>query len=152
VHTRPSERRTTMTDLQKERITRMRSNGISYNQIASTLGISVNSVKSYCQRNQLGSQCAQDTSSVLADEKCCKQCAKELNQIKSRKKQKFCSDTCRMAWWNRHRHMIRGQACLPLPCAHCGKSFRSYGKQHRKYCSHACYISSRYGVGREQHV
>jgi len=141
-----------MTDLQNERITKMRSNGISYNQIANSMGISVNSVKSYCQRNQLGSLFIEVTSTPLCDERFCKQCGKELIQAQSRKTRKFCSNACRTTWWNGHRHMITGRVFIPLPCAHCGKSFRCYQKQQRKYCSHTCYIASRYGVRHERHV
>jgi len=40
--------------LQKEQITQMRSEGFSYAKIAAALGISENTVKSFCRRNNLG--------------------------------------------------------------------------------------------------
>lgn len=43
-----------MTALQKERIALLRSQGDSYARIADTLGISENTVKSYCRRNNIG--------------------------------------------------------------------------------------------------
>ncbi|MBQ3909392.1 MAG: helix-turn-helix domain-containing protein [Bacteroidaceae bacterium] len=43
-----------MTSQEKQRIAVMRSNGMSYNAIATELGIPVNSVKTFCRRNSLG--------------------------------------------------------------------------------------------------
>jgi uncharacterized protein YjcR len=43
-----------MPKLQKDEIAKMRSEKMSYAQIASVLGLSANTVKSYCQRNNLG--------------------------------------------------------------------------------------------------
>ena len=43
-----------MTSHEKQRIAVMRSEGMSYNAIATELGIPVNSVKTFCRRNSLG--------------------------------------------------------------------------------------------------
>ena len=42
-----------MTDQEKQRIAVMRSLGESYNEIAEKLNLSVNTVKTFCRRNQL---------------------------------------------------------------------------------------------------
>ncbi len=42
-----------MTDQEKQRIAVMRSLGESYNEIAGKLNLSVNTVKTFCRRNQL---------------------------------------------------------------------------------------------------
>lgn len=42
-----------MTDQEKQRIAVMRSLGESYNEIAGRLNLSVNTVKTFCRRNQL---------------------------------------------------------------------------------------------------
>jgi hypothetical protein len=34
---------------------------------------------------------------------------------------------------------------LPKKCACCGITFNTIGNSKRKYCSHACYITERYG-------
>ena len=124
----------------------MRNNGIGYGQIASTLGISINSVKSYCQRNQLGGLRAADVSVTFDDKKCCRQCDQELQQVKGQKARKFCSDTCRMAWWHKHLNQLEQKAVYSFTCAGCGSAFSAYGNAKRKYCSHTCYISSRFSV------
>jgi uncharacterized protein YjcR len=43
-----------MTSFQKEQIHRMRSAGMGYAKIAASLGISENTIKSYCRRHNLG--------------------------------------------------------------------------------------------------
>jgi len=44
-----------MTQQQKEKIIKMRRGGFSYSRISTALGISENTVKSFCRRNNLGS-------------------------------------------------------------------------------------------------
>lgn len=43
-----------MNTAQKERIRQLRMEGVTYEKIADCLDLSVNTVKSFCQRNQLG--------------------------------------------------------------------------------------------------
>lgn len=50
------------------------------------LGISINTVKSYCRRNNV-------------NKSVCKNCGKVVEQTLGRKEKKFCGDACRMAWW-----------------------------------------------------
>ena len=139
-----------MTDFQKERITSMRSNGVGYGQIASTLGISINSVKSYCQRNQLGGQRSPDISAACDDKKYCIQCSKEFVPNKVKKAQRFCSDVCRMVWWKGHPEQLQRKTFYQFTCNTCQKSFVSYGNNKRKFCSHACYILSRFRGGSDE--
>ena len=42
-----------MTDQEKQRIAVMRSAGVSYKEIAKTLNLSLNTVQTFCRRNQL---------------------------------------------------------------------------------------------------
>lgn len=42
-----------MNQMQKERISELRSSGMGYKKIAELLGISINTVKSYCKRSNL---------------------------------------------------------------------------------------------------
>ncbi|WP_231465828.1 hypothetical protein [Selenomonas sp. FC4001] len=67
------------------------------------------------------------------------QCGNHLEQVLRRKKKKFCSDGCRIRWWNHHMHLMKANAV----CVHCGKEF--HGRSGRKYCSHRCYIAERFG-------
>lgn len=62
--------------------------------IAATLGISVNTVKSHLRRHPI------DPSLVY-----CQNCGVVVPQTEGRKRKKFCSDKCRITWWN---HRYRG--------------------------------------------
>ena len=61
-----------MTSEQKIMIEEYRKNGIGYKQIAKDIGISVNSVKTYCRRNNL---CSEDLQKSVSDS-VCEQCGK----------------------------------------------------------------------------
>jgi len=135
-----------MTLLQKERITEMRTNGDSYSKIAATLDISKNTVKSFCQRNNLGDMSAKSTTPMPADDgNHCKQCGQEIQQHPKMKQRKFCSDECRAAWWAAHPEALNKKANYDFLCAYCGTPFTAYGNKGRKYCTHACYVAGRFG-------
>jgi uncharacterized protein YjcR len=121
-----------MTDEQKNSVKALRETGISYTQIAEQLGLSANTVKSFCRRSE-------------AAKMLCKNCGKPLEQARKRKPKTFCGDWCRREWWRRNRDKIRRNAIYHLSCAHCGRHFESYGNRGRKYCSHDCYIRDRFG-------
>lgn len=130
-----------MTYQQKEKIKQMRGEGFSYSKIAATLGISENTVKSYCRRNNLGG--AGMGIANQADDAFCRQCGVPLNHTPGAKKKRFCSDKCRMAWWNAHPEAVNRKAIYLFTCDHCGTAFESYGNKNRKYCSRACYGKSK---------
>lgn len=118
----------------KENIRNMRVEGLGYKKIASKLGISVNTIKSFCQRNGLSG----------TGEDRCQNCGVLIKQNPKRKKKRFCSDKCRLIWWNSHQDKINRRANYSLICSNCGKTFISYGNKYRKYCSHRCYIAHRF--------
>ena len=127
-----------MTKEQKQQIHTLRRGGLGYKKIASSMGISVNTVKSFCRNNELTGS---PTSAV------CLFCGKPLVQIPKRKQRKFCSIQCRETWWSRNRdkgNKPTGETCR---CAHCGRIFSAYRREHRKYCSHACYVAERFQGG-----
>lgn len=131
-----------MTKTQKAQILYFRTEGISYNAIAERLGISVNTVKSFCRRNGLGGIATKEPVKV------CRQCGAPL-PVTNYKPKKFCSDSCRHTWWNAHPELIDKKAYYTLTCQHCGREFQSYGNDGRKYCCHACYITARFGTERK---
>lgn len=139
-----------MTASQKEKIAKLRGRGDGYGKIALALGISQNTIKSYCRRNNIG---ADSVSPVAMDEPLetgtsfCECCGKEIRQIFGHKKKRFCSDACRNKWWNSHLDLVKRKAVYEYKCPGCGKEFEVYGNSHRKYCSHECYISHRFGGG-----
>ncbi len=130
-----------MTYQQKEKIKQMRGEGISYSKIAATLGISENTVKSFCRRNNLGGVGMGIANQ--ADDAFCRQCGALLTHTPSAKKKRFCSDQCRMAWWNAHPEAVNRKAIYSFICANCSTAFESYGNKNRKYCSRACYGKSK---------
>ncbi len=133
-----------MTDLQKDQIRFMRLQGIGYVKIGQALGISNNTVRSFCRRNGLDGELGKNTVR-------CQQCGKPIKITPKQKPRKFCSDRCRTIWWNNHLDSVERKAVYHFTCAACGTEFTAYGNQHRKYCSHACYIADRFGKERACH-
>ncbi len=127
-----------MTESQKRQIHLLRKEGYGYSRIASELGVSQNTVKSYCRRNRLT-----EDEKKAAINTTCLQCGAPVEQNEKRKQKKFCSDKCRMAWWNSHRSEVSHTSTFV--CANCQTEFKAYGV--RKYCSHSCYINARFGGG-----
>lgn len=131
-----------MTNKQKQTIRDMRRKGLSYGTIAATLGLSANTIKSFCHRENI------DVQSNLDDEtrKLCKNCGTPLMHHPGSKKKTFCRDQCRYAWWNKNRGWTGVKSAYHLTCLHCGTEFDSNNKK-RKYCGNECYIRSRNGEG-----
>ena len=115
-----------------ETVNTMRLQGKSASEIAWTLGISVNTVRSHIRRHP-----------ELEGGKPCKNCGRPIVALPGRKEKLFCSDKCRMTWWNSHREQVQKKAYYRLTCTHCGKEFESYGNQNRKFCYRNCYLLSR---------
>ena len=84
-----------MTDEDRMRIVELRKEGNGCKRIAQLLGISENTIKSFCRRRHLLKENPEDKKDA------CPCCGKALVQIPGRKPKKFCSDKCRMKWWNR---------------------------------------------------
>ena len=127
-----------MTTYEMEQIKTMRLQGLGYMKIGQTLGISHNTVRSFCRRNGLSGDAPKNVT-------LCQHCGKPIKVIPKRKPRKFCSDACRTAWWNSHLDSVNRKAVYHFICACCGEPFTAYGNQNRKYCSHRCYIAGRFG-------
>ena len=137
-----------MTDNQKSQIIKLRAAGNGYGKIAQTLGISLNTVKSFCRRNDINGNMAAEPSLTLTGETTvCENCGREIHQIAKRKKKRFCCDKCRNEWWNSHLDQVKRKAVYEFRCLRCGKKFHIYGDKRRKYCSHECYIADRFKGG-----
>ena len=113
-----------MTDLQKETIRAMRLQDISYVKIGEGLGLSDNTVRSYCRRNSLGEK--------VKNSVACRQCGKPVKIVLKQKPRLFCSDACRSAWWNSHPDCVNRKAVYGYTCAHCGRSFTAYKRTTHK--------------------
>lgn len=138
-----------MTQNERETVTKLRNNGYGYIRISKMVGVSVNTVKSFCRRNCM----TQDTvvriplvlGEGLTEPHFCRNCGIEVVQIPGRKEKKFCSDRCRNLWWNRNLDKVQRKAVYVIQCKNCGKTFSVYGNANRKYCCHECFISDRFG-------
>lgn len=136
-----------MTDQQKDKITVLRSQGVGYATIAKAVGLQKSTVVAYCRKTGLTGTKAADNSRIEVDADFCPQCGALLTQTPGRKRIKFCSDKCRIIWWNSHPEKVNRKAVYGFTCANCGKPFTAYGNAGRKYCSHACYIADRFKGG-----
>lgn len=135
-----------MTKEQMMQVILLREKGNSYSQISDVLGISKNTIKSYCQRHSISVNPAASSSTLMGRD-FCRECGKQLPKIEKRKPKKFCCSECRVKWWNSHLDQVKKKAIYSFTCACCGKDFSAYGNSHRVYCSHACYIDARFKGG-----
>ena len=99
-----------MTRDQQEEIRRLRDCGEGYKRIAAMLGLSVNTVKSFCQRDNVKQEtgrpddttaksCVYTSRENVIGESLCLRCGKPIAQIPGRRERLYCSDACRMGYW-----------------------------------------------------
>ncbi|MGI6617733.1 MAG: RNA polymerase subunit sigma-70 [Saccharofermentanales bacterium] len=122
---------------QQQKIRQGRDRGLSYREISTRYNISLNTVKSFCQRNGLG---ADYVPTIKLINRVCPNCGESIKQMPGCKVKRFCSDSCRQAWWQKERRLKR--AGHEKVCLYCGKKFK--GRKERKFCSHSCYIKFRF--------
>ena len=140
-----------MTEEQKIKTRNLRAAGYGYTKVAQMLGLSENTIKSFCRRNGLNGVASQKVViPINKEEHFCLCCGVDVKQNPGRKLKKFCSDRCRNKWWNSHLDQVNRKAHYEYICANCGKSFSAYGNPNRKYCCHECYIEDRFGGGNHE--
>ena len=115
-----------MTISEKTRVLELRRAGKGYRVIAQETGIAASTIADYCRIHR------NDSLDL------CPQCGANLLHIPKHRKKRFCSDKCRMLWWNAHPERINRRAYYHLVCKYCGKEFVSYGNDHRVFCSRQC--------------
>lgn len=120
-----------MTDEIKDKIIALRRAGVEVFKIAKELGISADTVRTYLNRYD------------KKFENRCRMCEKEIASTPHHKKKIFCSDKCRVEWWNAHQSIVQRKAYYKYVCPYCGKEFTAYGNSKRKYCSRGCYANAR---------
>ena len=128
-----------MTEDQKNQIRQLRAQGLTINKIADGLGLNKDTVKTFCRRNGLNGTAIDKRPHPSGDIQTCMECGKLIDQEPQRKKRRFCSDKCRIAWFNHNRNRVISQC----PC--CGKTFHHNGAN--SYCSRQCYITYRFHRG-----
>lgn len=124
-----------MTETEKLKISKLRRDGLGYKKIAAVLDLPVNSVKTYLRRHP-----ANEDATAIPD--ICERCGKPIVQAPHRKRKRFCSDSCRISWWNAHPDKGGKRTLHAFTCAYCGRSFQS-GAKGRRYCSRTCYAADR---------
>lgn len=136
-----------MTTDEKQMILKLRGEGLGYKAIARIMGISVNTISSFCRRNNTDELVV--TTVAIAKPKVikCLNCGVDVIQNPKRKIKKFCCDKCRMKWWNKHPEKMNRKSYHHYICKYCSKPFSHYGSTSGKYCSHECYIKDRFGGG-----
>ena len=139
-----------MDGFQKEQIRNLRREGFSYAEIAKQVDVSRDAVISFCRRNGL-QKIKKPISAAKTDAAdVCRKCGKPLVQVDGMKRRVFCSKECRVKWWKEHPERLNQKAVYQYTCLYCGKPFSAYGNSKRKYCSHTCYISDRFGGGADE--
>lgn len=138
-----------MTDYDKQQIQELRLKGTGYKAIAAVLGLSRDCVRGFCKRNGLDGDSKVVSLNVeerVRNHVLCACCNIPIKQNQRGRVRRFCSEECRRKWWkdNPHKRNKKETAIYKYTCPHCGKEFSCYGNKKRKYCSHNCYIKSRF--------
>lgn len=138
-----------MTEAEKQLIYDLRLKGVGYKAIAAVLGKSRDSIRGFCRRNGLtgdSSVVALNVKEQINNNLLCTCCGKPIKQKGRGRTRKFCSEECRRKWWkeNPQARNKSETAIYHYTCPHCGKEFSTYGNKKRKFCSHDCYIKSRF--------
>lgn len=139
-----------MNEKDKQKIINLRKKGKGYLAIANETGLSRDAVRKYCKRHHIEGVAAAaklNLNERIQQGAVCQCCGKEIQQPLRGRRRKFCSDKCRAAWWaqNYSSHNFGENSMHKIICANCGTEFRSYSNRNRKFCSHECYIESRFG-------
>lgn len=129
---------------QGKQIRLLQERNLGYRAIAAQLGLSRDAVRNFCTAHHLSGVRAGAETKVATS---CKYCGAALVQPVRGRKRKFCSDACCRKWWSENPQAIRQNpdAVYEAICLNCGKAFTAYGNNHRRYCSHTCYIQHRFG-------
>lgn len=123
-----------MTDNERAQIMKLQKQGYGYKRISTLTGVTVNAVKTFCRRNPVAIEEKPDP--------ICRTCGKKLTILPHTREKLFCSDRCRMTWWNSHPDKVNRKAFYQTTCQRCGVQFEAYGNKNRKFCSRACYALS----------
>ena len=126
-----------MTTEEIKTISDLQQRGLGYKKIATLTGLPVNSVKTYCRRHKVDGRTAEEPQAF------CRGCGKPIQRIPQAKPRLFCSDSCRMRFWNSFCNDTATTEIYTFTCPYCGREFQSFGNPNRKYCSRVCVANAR---------
>ena len=129
-----------MTDIQRRLIEKLRGEGYGYTAVADKVGMPKETVKSYCRYHNLNGKRAKGSETRIS--KKCLFCGNDLTMTPHKRLKKYCSDTCRMAWWNSHPEKVNRKKMYEHICLLCGNTFMSKNS-NQKFCCRSCYSISR---------
>lgn len=112
------------------KIKELRQQGWGYKKIAKELSITIGTVRYACSKDE-------NDPELISN---CKNCGLKIKSLKGKKSKIFCSDKCRLTWWNNNQNKVDKKAYYSHQCIHCNKKFSAYGNNKRLYCSQECYI------------
>ena len=123
-----------MTTEEANNIFKLHKEGLSYRAIAKKLNISEGTVYSFLRRNP-----------NYEIKGICRFCGNEMKPQVGNRTKHFCSNKCRMNYWNKHKKVAGRGSNKECTCLHCQTSFIDFGNRKRKFCSRGCYLEHRYG-------
>lgn len=86
-----------MTKEQKTLILYYREQHMTYRQIGKKLGLSPDTVKTFCRRNT-----PQEDRTEASASSQCRNCGAPVHPLPGRRERLFCSPACRTAYWRKH--------------------------------------------------
>lgn len=120
-----------MTALESRMIIDLRRKGYSYAEISAATNVAISTIKSFIKNYKANE-----------DDTVCKCCKISLTQPeKAGRRKEFCSDSCRMQWWNEHRDIVYKKPPKPKVCLYCGQKFIVQYRKNQKYCNRTCYLN-----------
>ena len=90
-----------MTEEQKIKVQELRAEGLGYQAIANLIGASKDSVRYFCRINDLAGKKSDKKTRVNKKGVFCLYCNNPIVQTEGKREKHFCSDKCRIAWWNK---------------------------------------------------
>ena len=89
-----------MTKQEKGQIELLRTSGYSYGEIAKMLTLTRSTVSNYCLRNDISAPDKDIAQALSYGYRLCPNC-KRLFEVQNQKSKQFCSDICRVKYWQR---------------------------------------------------
>lgn len=137
-----------MLEEHKDQIKWLRSQGLGYKKIATSLELTRDQVRGYCRKCGLAGYTEKTNSDKLKEVqddlvyKLCLQCGKKLKQEGRGRRRKYCNVNCKREWEKKNKKTHT------FTCQYCGKEYTTTKATGSKFCSMEC--STRYRFYRKE--